>query len=270
MTYAFDNNDPAAADRHDILPAILDDLSISRLADLGDLTGRRCLELGAGGGSIAGWLATQAGPSGRVLATDVNVRHLRTDAGYQVLSHDLLREPVPSGPWDVIHARLVLLHLPTRAQILRDLAAELAPGGALVIEDFEATFRKTVFAAPTPEDVDLVETYHRVLVEQVLPAHDNDSAWAGRVHAAMMDAGLTAVDTVVSARSWSGGSPGARLIAANIAQARSDFLAAGMTVEQLDALERLTLDPGLVVRTPLMYSTTGHRPRSSSILRTLR
>ena len=260
MTYAFDNDDPAAADRHDILPAVLDELSLSRLSTLGDLTGRRCLEIGAGGGSIAGWLAARTGPFGRVLATDINTRHLRPDAGYQVLHHDLMTEPVPDGPWDVIHARLVLLHLPTRRALLRELAAALAPGGALVLEDFETTFRKSVLAAPSAADAELVETYHRLLVEQVLPGHGNDPTWAGQVHAAMLEAGLTAVDTVVSARSWVGGSPGARLIAANIAQARTDFLAAGMSAEQLDALERLTTDPRLVVRGPLTYSTIGRRP----------
>jgi SAM-dependent methyltransferase len=260
MAYAFDNDDPEAADRHNILPAVLDELSTSRLAGIGDLTGRRCLEIGAGGGSIAAWLAERTGGTGTVLATDLNVRYLRSDAGYQVLAHDLLREPVPTGPWDVIHARLVLQHLPDRAKLLPSLVAALAPGGALLIEDFAMTFRNTVLAAPTPAAAELVETYHQLMVEQILPAHGSDPDWARHVHSAMLGAGLTAVDTVVFARSWAGGSPGARLIAANLAQARAGFLAAGLTVEQLDALEHLSRDPHLVVRNPLMYSTIGHRP----------
>lgn len=258
--YAFDNDDPQATDRHSILAEVLDELSIARLTGLGDLTGRCCLELGAGGGSIAGWLAARTGPSGRVLATDLNTRHLRTNEGYEVLRHDLIEEPVPDGPWDVIHARLVLLHLPARREILHRLVAALAPGGALVIEDFETTFLKSVLVAPTPEDAELVDTYHQALIGKVLPGHGNDPAWAGQVHAAMTGEGLVEVDTLVYARSWPGGSPGARLIAANIGQAWADFLAAGMTEEQLQALDRLTADPGLVVRTPLTYSTIGRRP----------
>jgi SAM-dependent methyltransferase len=258
--YVFDNDDPEAAQRHTILPDILDELSTSRLAGLGDLSGRRCLEIGAGGGSIAEWLVERTGAEGRVLATDINTRHLRTDAGYEIQQHDLVEEPVPPGPWDVIHARLVLLHLPARRDILRRLVAALAPGGSLLIEDFETTFRKSVLVAPTPADAELIELYHRILVDEVLPGHGNDPGWAGQVHAAMLGAGLSAVDTVVYARSWAGGSPGALLIAANIAQARTDFLAAGMSAEQLDALHRLTADPRLVVRTPLTYSTAGRRP----------
>jgi ubiquinone/menaquinone biosynthesis C-methylase UbiE len=257
--YAFDNNDPAAVDRHNILAEVLDELTISRLGGLGDLTGRRCLELGAGGGSIAGWLAERTGPSGRVLATDINTRHLRFDRGYQVLGHDLVTEPVPDGPWDLIHARLVLLHLPSRREILHRLVDTLAPGGTLLIEDFETTFGKSTLTAPTAQDAELIDTYHRALVEKVLPSHGNDPTWAGRVHAEMLDAGLAEVDTVVYARSSPGGSAGARLIATNIAQARADFLAAGMSAGQLRAVERLTSDPRVVVRTPLTYSTSGRK-----------
>src|SRR5690349_3188615 len=93
--YSFDNDDPVAADRHRLLAEILDPFTVERLSALGDLTGRRCLEAGAGGGSIAAWLAARAGPDGSVLATDLNPRHLRTGDGYAVLRHDLTGEPVP-------------------------------------------------------------------------------------------------------------------------------------------------------------------------------
>ena len=277
-SYAFDNDDPEAADRHGYLAEIFDGLTAQRLSGLGDLTGRRCLEVGAGGGSIARWLARAAGPAGRVLATDINTRYLGPgrsilpgsapgstgqtlgpSTDFEVLRHDLSTEPVPEGPWDVIHARMVLLHLPRRREILHRLAAALAPGGALVVEDFESTFRKSVLAAPTPAAAALVDTYHRVLVEQVLPAHGNDPTWAGQVHATMLAEGLTGLDTVVHARSWPGGTAGALLIGANIAQARADFLAAGMTEAELDELQRLATDPRLVVRSMLTYSTIGRR-----------
>ena len=260
LSYVFDNDHPEAADRHGQLPAILDEFTVSRLSSLGDLTGLRCLETGAGGGSIAAWLARATGPTGRVLATDVNIRHLPPSPPYDVLVHDLENEPVPDGPWDVIHARLVLLHLPGREAVLQRLAAALAPGGALVVEDFETTFRKLVLAAPSPQAAQLVDRYHELLVERVLPAHGNDPTWAGRAPAAMLEAGLTDVDTVIEARSWPGGTAGTLLIGANIAQAREDFLAAGMTEAQLDELSRLVTDPRLVLRGHFTYSTIGRRP----------
>ena len=39
--------------------------------------GWRCLEIGAGRGSMAVWLAEQVGPSGEVVATDIDVTYLR-------------------------------------------------------------------------------------------------------------------------------------------------------------------------------------------------
>ncbi|GAB2856987.1 methyltransferase domain-containing protein [Actinoallomurus bryophytorum] len=257
--YAFDNDAPGTPQRFRQLSEILDGATIQCLSGLGELAGARCLEVGAGGGSIAEWLAGQAGPAGRVLATDLNTRHLRTDRGYEVLRHDLVTEPVPEGPWDVVHVRMVLLHLPQRREILHRLAAALAPGGAIVVEDFETTLRKMVLAAPTAEDAALVEAYYDLLVETLLAAHGNDPTWAGRVHAAMLAEGLTDVETVVSARSWAGGTAGALLIDANITELRTDFIEAGMSAARLDRLHALARDPRLVVRGYLTYSTTGRR-----------
>lgn len=259
-SYAFDNDDVEASDRHNFLSDILDELTTSRLSELGDLTGRRCLEIGAGGGSVAGWLAAQVGPTGTVLATDINPRHIAADAGFTIVRHDITTDPVPEGPWDVIHSRLVLLHLPQREEILTRLAAALAPGGALVLEEWETSFRKMVLFAPDARSAALLDRYQDLLVERILIAKGNDPTWASRVHAAMIEAGLTDVDTTITARSWPGGTAGALLIAANIGQLHEEFIEAGMTAEELDEVCRLVADPRVVVRSHLTYSTIGRRP----------
>ncbi|GIE85342.1 class I SAM-dependent methyltransferase [Actinoplanes regularis] len=258
-TYSFDNDDPVAAGRHRLLAEVLDPFTVERLAGLGDLTGRRCLEAGAGGGSVATWLAERAGPGGSVLATDLNPRHLRTDLGYAVLRHDLSAEPVPDPPWDLIHARLVLSHLPARAEILDRLAAALAPGGTLVIEEWASAYRGLVLAAPDATAAALVERYHDILVGRLLPGNGGDPAWGGSVHGAMLAAGLCGVGTEIRASSWAGGTAGARLIAVNIEQLRPGFLAAGLTERDLGELCRLSEDPRLVIRGHFTYSTVGRR-----------
>jgi SAM-dependent methyltransferase len=259
--YAFDNDDPVAAERLDLLSAVLDGFTISRLSSLGELTGRRCLELGAGNGSIAGWLADQAGPSGRVLVTDINTRHIRPDRRYTVVRHDLTTDPLPDGPWDVIHARLVLRHLPGRHDILGRLAATLAPGGALAIEEWDPYRTGMVLAVPEPEAVTLFHAY-LTSIEQVLNARAFDLEWPWQVHAAMASAGLVDVDTTVHARSWPGGSVGALHHAATISQLRTRLLEAGMTGEHLDRLAGFLRDPRMVVRGLLTISTVGRRPAS--------
>jgi SAM-dependent methyltransferase len=258
-SYSFDNNDVEATDRHNYLGEMLDELTLDRLSGLGDLTGKSFLEFGAGGGSIARWMADQAGPSGRVLATDINPRHIPAHPGMSVLKHDLINEPVPTGPWDVIHGRLVLLHIPQREDILVRLCESLAPGGALVLEEWATEFRKLVLEAPDAESAALIDLYHDLLVERVLPPKGNDPTWATRVHSAMLDAGLTDVDTTITAKSWRGGTAGALIIAANIAQLREEFLDAGATAEQLDGVCRVVADPRVVLRSHFMYSTIGRR-----------
>ncbi|BCJ40118.1 methyltransferase [Actinoplanes ianthinogenes] len=255
-TYSFDNDDPIAALRHELLAEILDPFTVERLEREADLTGRRCLEVGAGGGSIAAWLAAQGG---QVLATDLKPQHLRAGAGYRVLRHDLVTEPVPEPPWDLIHARLVLSHLPSRVDVLRRLAASLVPEGMLLIEEWASAIRGVVLAAPDASAAELVERYYDILVGQLLPANGNDPAWGCRVHAAMLAAGLTDVTTEVRARSWAGGTAGARLIAVNVEQQRAGMLAAGLTERELGRLCELAEDPRLVVRGILTYSTVGHR-----------
>jgi SAM-dependent methyltransferase len=262
--YSFDNDDPESVGRHNHLSAMLDDFTFSRLARAGALTGRRCLEVGAGGGSVARWLAKRVGPSGRVLATDLNIRRIPAGAGYSVLQHDLVTEPVPDGPWDLIHARLVLLHIPQRAEVLGRLAAALAPGGALVIEDWATEFGNLCLSAPDRETAELIDHYREVLVSRVLPARGNDPTWAARVHDRMLAEGLVDVETVVHADSWPGGTPGALLLAVNVAQLRAEFVAAGFTAERIERLYEAVQDPRLVVRGHFTYSTIGRRPKSAS------
>ena len=44
-------------------------------------------------------------------------------------------DPPPDGPFDLVHARLVLVHVPERDTALATMAAALRPGGVLLVED---------------------------------------------------------------------------------------------------------------------------------------
>ena len=70
--------------------ALLDSLGIGR--------GWRCLEAGAGGGSIATWMAERVGPEGSVLAVDLDTTLVERLAGevLEVRRHDLLRDELPA------------------------------------------------------------------------------------------------------------------------------------------------------------------------------
>ena len=99
--------------------------------------GWRCWEVGAGGVSVPRSLAERVGTSGRVLATDIDVSWIESAAGcaLEVRRHDVIHDPPPAETFDLVHARLVLVHLADRAAALRVMIDALRPGGWLVLED---------------------------------------------------------------------------------------------------------------------------------------
>src|SRR4051812_49097175 len=102
-----------------------------------ELHGRPCtraLLVGAGGGSIAGWLDDM---DVDVLATDIDTRFLEPLEGVEVRRLDVVADDLPDERFDLVHARLVLEHLPERDAVLAKLAGALAPEGVLVVEDFD-------------------------------------------------------------------------------------------------------------------------------------
>ncbi len=258
-SYVLNNDEPTAASMLDCLSAVLDEFTATRLVATGVADGARCLEVGAGNGSIARWLGGRVGPTGQVLATDRQPHHVAAGPRVTVLRHDVVTEPLPAGPFDLIHARLLLAHLPERRAVLARLAGALAAGGALVVEEWGG-WPGRVLSAPDPDTAALYERYQVALLA-VFRSAGNDTGWAADVPAAMLDAGLVDVDTAVHARSWSGGSPGCLLPALVSRELRDRLVEAGVTADDLDRLRAALADPRLVLLGNLTWSTTGRRVR---------
>lgn len=253
--YAYDNDVDVALQQHACLSAMLDEFTQSRLSAVSPAGAFRCLEVGAGAGSVARWLAA-CGAS--VVATDLKPRHVPAEPGVRVLAHDITAEPVPDPPYDLIHARLLLMHLPQREAVLHTLAAALRPGGHLVVEDWYVHADHQVLDAPDPGDVTLFERYQRALIGII----GADPTWATRVHGRMVAAGLRDVDTAIHCPVWPAGSAGALLATVNLTRFRDGLLAAALTPDELDHLRWLVTDrrSGLVIRGHLLYSTIGRAP----------
>ena len=123
--------------------------------------GARCLDAGCGPGVTMRQLAQRVGPQGRVVGIDSDerigrlaVEHLHAEGHHQCefRTHDLRDDAaMPGGPYDVVYARLVLFHLPDRVTVLRRLWDAVAPGGALVVQDYDLA---VVSAVPSLASVD--------------------------------------------------------------------------------------------------------------------
>src|ERR1700737_4409193 len=114
--YVLDNAAREAADRFPALSATFDQGTIRHLQDLGVGPGWDCLEVGGGGGSIAAWLAQRVGPGGHVLVTDIDPRFLESLhlPNTEISRHNIATDPLAQAAFDLVHARLVLVHVVER------------------------------------------------------------------------------------------------------------------------------------------------------------
>jgi SAM-dependent methyltransferase len=138
--YLLPNATLAAAERFAAFVEIFDPSTFAHMGMLGIAPGWHCWEVGAGGTSVVQWLAEKVGPEGYVLATDIDVTWAGaaadgTSPQVEVLTHDVTLDPSPAGQFDLVHARLVLVHLPERVKAMEAMVGALRPGGWLFIED---------------------------------------------------------------------------------------------------------------------------------------
>jgi ubiquinone/menaquinone biosynthesis C-methylase UbiE len=122
----------------------------SRLEELGIAPGWRCLEVGAGRGSIAAWMGERVRPGGSVVATDIDPRYCEwvASATVQVIRHDLRCDRLAAAGFDLVHERAVLGHLPDREAVLARLLGWLHPGGRLLVEEFHVSPEIVESSAP--------------------------------------------------------------------------------------------------------------------------
>jgi SAM-dependent methyltransferase len=241
------------------LAAILDPFTIRRL-EPHLYPSARCLEVAAGAGTIAVWLADQLGPAGAVIATDTDPSYIPQHPRLTVRRHDIVTDPI-DGTFDLIHARLVLAHLPQRRRVLAKLVDALNPGGVIVIDEFAGGgWDRCVLDTPDPAAHQLFEAYHRALIQVMERDGTTDTGWGRGAYRAMCEAGLVDVDAELWARSFRGGEPGCLLPHTAAAQLRPRLVAAGMTADQLDAFRKLLRDPRLAIHASVAISTTGRKP----------
>lgn len=136
--YVFDQNFAQERTRLGEIESLWDPGSQALLDDIGVSGGWKCLEVGAGGGSLVEWMA---GRGATVMAIDIDTRFIEPLASdlVQISRLDVRTDVLPQSEFDVVHSRLVLEHLAERREIIGRLAGALRPGGWLVIEDFDWT-----------------------------------------------------------------------------------------------------------------------------------
>ncbi|HVB00294.1 MAG TPA: methyltransferase [Acidimicrobiales bacterium] len=251
------------ADEHDRIHAaegLFDEGTKRLVGALGIEPGARCLEVGAGGGSIADWLCELVGGSGQVVATDIDTRSLESIQGrsnLQVRRHDIVRDSLEVGHYDLVHARLVLEHLPERDDVLAKLVRALRPGGWIVVEDVDY-----VSGIPISE-LGAVEHEHTQSVRLSVFAASGVAHHLGRELPTCLRAkGL--VDVGNEGRVWvmEGGTAGARWFRYSMAHLRARLVGPDkLTDKEVDRMLELFEDPDWAAFSPIMVTAWGCMPR---------
>lgn len=257
--YLLDNARAEAGERFVRLAELFDRVTLSHVERLGIGTGSRCWEVGAGGRSIPEALAAAVGPTGYVLATDIDSSWLQAGNGYDVRRHDVAADPPPEpGTFDLVHARLVLVHVPDRARALATMVAALRPGGRLLIEDADTALQPLAcldVSGPAQQRANRI----RNAIRELLAQRGADLSYGRTLPRALREAGL--VDVAASGSFPVGGQACNELEAATIRHVRDELLAAGLADDtdldaHLAAIEAGDLDLTLA---PLI-SAWGRRP----------
>jgi SAM-dependent methyltransferase len=242
-----------------LLPRILDAHSTEVLRRAGIAPGWHCLELGAGAGTISDWLADQVGPHGRVVALDTDLRYLPPGGPVDVRHADVTDTDLGTGRYHLIHARLLLMHLPWRTEVLRRAVRALRPGGVLVVSDWDYGNPASMLVRAGPAVREAFDTYQSALLNRAT-ADGVSRDWARCVPLAMDEAGLVDVDAQVHNRLWRGGEPGCLLHASTARHQRSALLAGGVHFGHLEVLVEAMTDPYTLTWGYPVVTSTGRRP----------
>jgi ubiquinone/menaquinone biosynthesis C-methylase UbiE len=264
-TYIFDNTaETETADRFGSLDALYNPRTFRFLETAGIGPGSRCLEIGGGSGSVAAWMAERVGPTGSVLVTDIDPRFIaasrcRTLANVELRRHDIGVDTLPSAAFDLIHARLVLSHVPQRRAALHRVVAALAPSGSLVIEEFDPrSIDRTIPASDTAAAADFKRTIGALA--RLMEERGFSAEWARSLYGELKAAGLTSVGMEGHIEVREGTTMGATLDAANIAQVRGEAVGRGLINDhEIDAVLAALRTAEFAVFSPVMFTAWGRR-----------
>lgn len=236
---------PTERHRLQLLERMLDQETISTLEQRGIQPSWRCLELGAGAGSVARWLASRC-PDGQVVATDIGTTFLTelSAPNVQVRRHDVVTEDFPPGSFDLIHARWLLVNVPEREEVLPKIVSWLAPGGWLVTEEVEFS---PADSSPHPPVRRLINAFEQLLAD----THGADFRWGRqRLPTALAEAGLVELGMSVSVKCVGDRSPAEAFWRCSMAQFRGELVGRGLLCEAEYTAGMAPLDDPAVIDAP--------------------
>jgi SAM-dependent methyltransferase len=257
--YVFDNAATQTAVRFESLATVFDPGTVRHLTEIGVTHGWNCLEIGAGGGTIAGWLSDCVGAQGHVIATDIDPQFLKSLAktNLEVCQHDIAVDPLPEAAFDLVHVRLVLMHLRERDEVLSHIVSALKPGGWLLAEEFDSlSLQSDPAISPTEVPIKAFSAMKRLMASRGV-----DLLYGRRLSARVRALGLVNITAEGRMFMWEGRSVGADLIRASLELIRDEMIELGLINQSEFERDMRRLDDSeLLIPSPIMWAVSARRP----------
>src|SRR3954447_26836016 len=171
--------------------------------------------------------------------------------------HDIVADP-PPGTFDLVHARLVLVHVPDRARALATMVAALRRGGWLLVEDADTDLQPLACLDEVGPAQQRANRLRRA-VRELMTRRGADLRYSRTLPRALRAAGL--VDVAAAVCFPVGGVACDRLETATVRMVRAELLAAGLADDaEIDA-HLAAVDAGeLDLTLAPLISAWGRRP----------
>ncbi len=247
--------------RLQLLREVMDPITHRHLKRLELRPGWRCLDVGAGDGSIAEWMVDRVKPEGRVVATDIDPRFLEDVSGphLEVRQHDVLEDELEHESYDLVHCRTLLMHLNDPEAALEKMVRALKPGGWLLAE--ETDYRS--FGAADP-DHRLSTGFDRILGQMfdlLLQAGVTDAFYGRRLRGVVEEYPWRSLGNEGASRVFCGGEAGARYHRMNFCElVRPHLPEEAFEEHDFDLLERAFNDPSFCFVDRTLFSVWGQKP----------
>lgn len=255
--------DDVELDRLTIQANLLDPITIRHMETIGIAEGWKCLDVGAGAGSIMPWLTSRVGGGGKVVATDIDTRFLQNQSApnLEIRQHDILKDDLEHEYYDLVHCRLVLMHVSEPEKALNRMAEAVRPGGWLLIEEQDYGSALSLNVTDSSINASTWVMGIRATMEFLRNRGFGDGYFGRRVRGLVEGLGFVDVDQEGWTRITRGGEPLTRERAAAWQTAMNFRMSAGdITQEEAEGILRLFSDPTFSYLEYTIFSAWGRKP----------
>jgi ubiquinone/menaquinone biosynthesis C-methylase UbiE len=228
--------------------------------------GKRCADLGCGGGEVTFEIARLVGPDGHVTGfdkDDVQLDLARAAAVEQGLANLDFRsvdvndwsEP---GVYDVVYCRLLLEHLSRPIDLLERMWAAVRPGGVLAVEDADFD---GLFCDPPNDGFEFFAT----TLPTVIRTNGGDPTTGRKLHRHFREAGILAPELELMLQQVRSTSDEKALVLATLDATSETLVAGGIATPEEIAAARASLaafvaDEETMLAGPRIFQCWSRRP----------